>query len=136
MEYDYLIVKKISIIFIAAFILNLVWENLHSFLYGNYKGAEITQLILMKATLGDAVMITVITLPFLFLAFFRKHLWGIVVIGFIVAISIEWYALATDRWVYNTYMPIIPFLSVGLTPTVQLALLGLLSFKIQEWFCT
>ena len=73
-------------------------------------------------------------LPFLFLVSFRKHAWGIVVIGFIVAISIEWYALATDRWAYNVYMPIIPFLSVGLTPTIQLALLGLLSFKIQERF--
>lgn len=125
--------KRISTIFIVALILNLVWENLHSLLYDNYKGVEITQLILMKATLGDAVIITVITLPFLFLATFRKHLWGIAVIGFIVAIGIEWYALATDRWTYNMYMPIIPILSVWFTPTIQLALLGLLSFKIQEW---
>lgn len=128
--------KRISIVFIAAFILNLVWENFHSFLYGNYKGVEITQLILLKATLGDAVMIVLITLPFLFLASFRKHLWGIVLIGFIVAVSIEWYALATDRWTYNAYMPIIPILAVGLTPTIQLALLGYLSFKMQEKLLT
>lgn len=128
--------KRISIVFIAAFLLNLIWENLHSFLYSNYKGIEITQLILLKATLGDAVMIVLITLPFLFLASFRKHLWGIVLIGFIVAVSIEWYALATDRWAYNVYMPIIPILAVGLTPTIQLALLGYLSFKMQEKLLT
>lgn len=124
--------KRIFVIFAVAFFLNLVWENLHSFLYSNYKGVEITQLILLKATLGDAVMIVLITLPFVFLASFRKNLWGIVLIGLIVAISIEWYALATDRWTYNAYMPIIPILAVGFTPTIQLALLGYLSFKIQE----
>ncbi|MFZ2151981.1 MAG: hypothetical protein WAV09_02640 [Minisyncoccia bacterium] len=124
--------KRPLIIFIVAFLLNLVWENLHSLLYDNYKGVEITQLILLKATLGDAVMIVLITLPFVILVSFRKHLWGIALIGLIVAISIEWYALGTSRWAYNEYMPIIPILLVGLTPTIQLGLLGYLSFKIQE----
>lgn len=124
--------KRIIFVFVVAFILNLVWENLHSLLYDNYKEVQITELILLKATLGDAVMIVLMVLPFIFLTTFKKHSWGIVLIGFIVAISIEWYALATDRWAYNVYMPIVPFLSVGLTPTIQLALLGYISFKTQE----
>lgn len=126
--------KRIILVFISAFILNYIWEVLQSSLYSGHQGGQITEFILFNATLGDAVIIVLITLPFVFLASFRKHLWGIVLIGFIVAISIEWYALATDRWTYNTYMPIVPFLAVGLTPTIQLALLGILSFKIQEWF--
>ena len=56
--------KKILLIFATAFILNAVWENLHAFLYDNYMGDKITELVLLRATLADAVMITVITLPF------------------------------------------------------------------------
>src|SRR3989344_878851 len=124
--------KKIFLIFVSAFVLNAVWENLHSFLYVNYMGGEITELILLRATLVDAVMIVFITLPFVLISSFKKHNWLIVFIGIVVAISIEWYALATGRWAYNAYMPIIPLLSVGLTPAIQLGLLGLLSFKINE----
>lgn len=90
---------------------------------------NITEFILLRATLTDAVMITIISLPFIFLEIFRKHSWLIIPIGIIIAISIEWYALGTGRWAYNSYMPIIPFLATGLTPTIQLGLLGYISFK-------
>ncbi|MDO8590101.1 MAG: hypothetical protein Q7R69_02415 [bacterium] len=125
--------KKILLILTAAFILNAVWENLHSFLYDNYMGGKITELILLRATLADAVMITIITLPFMFISSLRKQSWAIMFIGLVVAISIEWYALRTGRWAYNAYMPMIPLLRVGLTPAIQLGLLGLISFKIQEY---
>jgi len=124
--------KKILLIFVSAFILNAVWENLHSFLYDNYMGGKITESILLRATLADAIMIILITLPFVLISSFKKYEWLIIVIGIVVAVSIEWYALTTLRWAYNDYMPIIPLLSVGLTPTIQLGLLGYLSFKINE----
>lgn len=123
--------KKIITIFIISFILNLIWENLHVFLYDNYKNGIITEFILLRATLADAIMITIITLPFILFPSIRKLDWIIILIGFILAICIEWWALSTGRWAYNTYMPIIPLLSVGLTPAIQLGLLGYLSFKIQ-----
>lgn len=123
--------KKIITIFIISFILNLIWENLHVFLYDNYKNGIITEFILLRATLADAIMITIITLPFILFPSIRKLDWIIILIGFILAICIEWWALGTGRWAYNAYMPIIPLLSVGLTPAIQLGLLGYLSFKIQ-----
>ncbi len=92
----------------------------------------ITQFILLHATFGDAVMITLIVLPFLFLPTFKKYDWIIIPIGIIIAVSIEWYALGVGRWAYNEYMPIIPLLKVGLTPTIQLGLLGYLSLKISD----
>ncbi|MEX2014036.1 MAG: hypothetical protein WD896_01630 [Parcubacteria group bacterium] len=128
------LLKRILLIFIIAFVLNAVWENLHSLLYDNYMGGEITQFILLRATLADAIMITVITLPFIFISSLKRLSWVIVFMGLGLAVGIEWYALSTGRWAYNSYMPIIPLLSVGLTPTIQLGLLGFLSFKIEERF--
>ena len=119
--------RKITYIFFISFALNLIWENLHVFLYDNYMGGKITEFILLRATLGDAIMITVISLPFIFLPFFKKNQWLILPIGFIIAISIEWYALSAGRWAYNDLMPIIPFLNVGLTPAIQLGILGYFS---------
>ncbi|MDO8231876.1 MAG: hypothetical protein Q7T37_01605 [bacterium] len=125
--------KKLLLIFISAFALNLVWENLHSFQYVSYKGGEITEFILMRASLFDAFVIAVISLPFLFISFFKEREWLLFVIGTIVAIINEWYGLSTSRWMYAAYMPIVPFVNVGLTPALQLGTLGILSFKIQEY---
>ncbi|MCK9351913.1 MAG: hypothetical protein WCT49_06695 [Candidatus Paceibacterota bacterium] len=120
--------KKILYIFVFSFLLNFVWENLHALLYAGYQGGKITEFILFRASLGDAVMITVLALPFLFIAWFQKRSWLMIVIGIVLAILIEWYALGAGRWAYNEYMPIIPFLGTGLTPTIQLGLLGYLSY--------
>jgi hypothetical protein len=124
--------KKIFYLFFLSLLLNLVWENLHAFLYAGYQGGKITQFILFRASLGDAIMITLLVLPFLFIVALKKWSWLIIVIGVLLSILIEWYALGTGRWAYNEYMPIIPFLNVGLTPTIQLGLLGYFSYSIVE----
>lgn len=124
--------KRILLIFIIAFILNAIWENFHSLLYDNYMGNKITELILLRATLADAVIITIVILPFIFYPALKRQNWVIILVLFIISIGIEYYALGTGRWAYNTLMPIIPFLSVGLTPAIQLGLLGYISFKIEE----
>lgn len=123
-------IKKVFSVFFIAFGLNAVWENLHSYLYVHYQGGAITEFILLRATFADAVIITLIALPFLFLPAFKKRAWLIVPMGVIVAVSMEWYALGTGRWAYNALMPIIPLLQTGLTPTIQLGLLGYLSYRI------
>jgi len=119
-------------IFIVAFITNAIWENLHSTLYDSFMGAEITEFILLRAALADAFIIAIIALPFLFSPLYRARSWMIIPLGVVVAIGIEWYAFTMNMWVYNDYMPIVPLLSVGVTPMIQLGLLGYLSFKIQE----
>ena len=126
--------KKILYIFIISFILNLIWENLHVLLYDNYSGGQITQFILFRASIGDAIMISIIALPFIFLGFFKRNKWLIIPIGLVIAISIEIYALSVGRWAYNEFMPLIPLLKIGLTPTIQLALLGYLSLILNNKF--
>lgn len=124
--------KRIFLIFTISFFLNAIWENLHSFLYDNYMGGKITEFILLRATLSDAIYITIIALPFIFYPALKKKDWLIIIFGFIISILIEYYALSAGRWSYNSMMPIIPFLGIGLTPTVQLGLLGYISFKLEE----
>ncbi|MFA5987208.1 MAG: hypothetical protein WC797_00970 [Candidatus Paceibacterota bacterium] len=125
--------RRILLIFAIAFILNVVWENFHSFLYDNYKGGEITELILLRAALFDALIILFMALPFFVFSFLQDKFLAVIIVGFVLAVFIEWWALDTNRWSYNIYMPIIPFLSVGLTPAIQLGLLGYFSIKIQKF---
>lgn len=126
------IMKKIILIFILAFILNLIWENFHALLYVNYQGEKITQLILLRASLFDALFITLLSLPFIFIKYFNQRIWYSIVIGIIFAIILERWALATGRWAYNDLMPIIPIIKTGLTPTLQLGLLSFLIFKFSK----
>jgi len=121
--------KKIIIVFIFSFALNLIWENLHSFLYLNYRGGEISQLILLRATLFDAIMITAMYVVFLNIKYFKDRLWWSLIFGFIISLIIELYAKHADRWSYNSLMPIVPFLNLGLTPLIQLGLISYVVFK-------
>jgi hypothetical protein len=113
-----------------SFALNFVWEHVHSLLYVHYKGGPITNWILFHATLGDMVMLTTFALPFVFYSWWHKRPWLIVPIGFVTAVLIEWYALGAGRWAYGEHMPIVPIVETGLTPTVQLALLGYITYRL------
>lgn len=123
-------IKKISFIFIYAFLLNWIWENLHSFLYAHYRSGEITQWILLRATLFDAVFIVALAVLFMSVAYLRDRQWLAVLFGIIAAVGIELYALQSARWAYNDFMPIIPLLRVGLTPAMQLGLLSYVIFRL------
>jgi uncharacterized membrane protein len=95
-------------------------------------GGEITEFILFRAAVFDAVVTTLVITPFLYVVFLKKYNWLIIAILFFIAVYIEYYAIGTDRWAYDALMPIVPFLGTGLTPTVQLGFLGYLTFKITE----
>jgi len=124
--------KYIALVFVISFFLNLIWENLHSPLYLEYKGGNITQIILLWVTFTDAVYIT--TCAFFVLIFTNKRLmvWISMLILLSISIFLEKWALGTGRWAYNSMMPIIPFLNIGLTPTIQLVILGYFSFKFSK----
>lgn len=124
--------KKLAIIFLAALVLNLLWENLHVVLYDNYKGGPITEFILFRASLFDAFLIAVMSLPILFVRALKDRTWIIFILGIAIAIINEWYGLSTARWAYNELMPVIPLIETGLTPTIQLGLTGYLTLRFWE----
>lgn len=128
--------KKILYIFILSFVLNYIWENLHSVLYVNYQGGEITQSILLHATLVDAFILTPLIIIVSLLFQPKYHAPLIFTAGVIIAIGIETWALDTNRWLYSSAMPIIPIIKTGLTPTIQLGLTGLCTYYLTELLIT
>ncbi len=122
--------KKWILVFIFAFVFNLIWEFGHSFLYLSYKGGEITEFILVRAALTDAVIILGIIFLLRLIPVFVRRPWLIIIIGVIISIAIEWWALGSSRWIYKDIMPIVPILNTGLTPTIQLGLLSYIIYKL------
>lgn len=122
-----MMVKKLAIVFLSGFILNWIWEFFHSVLYLSYQGGGITSFILLRATFFDGLMI--LGLVIFAWKLKRGKNWFLLIMGLILAIAIEKWALSSGRWVYAESMPIIPILNVGLTPTIQLALTSLMSKK-------
>ena len=120
----------LAYIAISSFILNFIWENWHARFYVHHLGRKINQKILFIATLGDVVILTLFGLVFQYVDFLRDRIWLVIPLGIAVAIWIERYALSKNRWAYNSRMPIIPFINVGLTPTIQLALLGYIILSV------
>lgn len=56
-----------------------------------------------------------------------------VIIGVLLAVSFElWAVHATDRWAYSS-MPIIPVIKVGLTPVLQMTLIPLAATMCCLW---
>ncbi|MEK7150767.1 MAG: hypothetical protein AAB783_01045 [Patescibacteria group bacterium] len=125
--------KRLFFIFIIAFFLNFIWEELHSQLYTHYKGESITHLVLVYAALFDAFVIFIAAVLFFYISILRDRISIIFLILIIFAIGLEIFALETGRWQYNSFMPIIPALGVGFTPTIQLGLLAYFSIRISSW---
>ncbi|MCR4274987.1 MAG: hypothetical protein NUW02_02990 [Candidatus Campbellbacteria bacterium] len=121
---------RLPFIFLLAFILNFVWEELHSVLYVHYQGEAITHLILLRAGLFDAFFITLVSLPSLFIPKLRGNLILPTILATIFAIGLELFALNTGRWVYTDAMPLIPYIQTGFTPSIQLGLLTLITLFV------
>ena len=122
--------KKWILVFIYSFGLNLIWENVHQFLYLHNKGKEITELVLIQATLFDALIILGLIFILRLFLISRRYPSILIFAGIFISIFIEYWALGIGRWEYNNLMPIIPFLNVGVTPTIQLGLIGYLVYRI------
>ena len=127
------------IIFTAAvLILHYVWEMAHAGLFVGMKEQPFAQAAVrcLKATLGDLV-ITAIAFALAALTARRVH-WPLVksfvapavfiVIGLVITIAFEHYALATSRWAYAPEMPTL--FSVGISPIAQWVFIPLLELPL------
>ncbi len=134
-------ILKLSQVFLVGWLLNLLWENLHVFLYEHSRDTLFTQIdqlerfiILLRASIFDATFIVVVTAIAVSIPFLKKYrTWFISIAGVIFAIWLEMHALGTGRWAYNSLMPVIPILNVGISPTIQLGLTGYLAYKSTWW---
>lgn len=115
---------KLLVVFLAAFILNIIWEKIHSYLYLNYQGGRITNLILLRASFWDAMYISVFWVIFSIQPVLSKNIWFVIPLGFLLSSVIEIWALKSGRWAYRSVMPRIPVLNVGVTPVLQIGLIA------------
>lgn len=116
----------LGITLIVSFLLNFLWENAHAPLYIHPSGEVMTQAMLTTATLGDVLILSVFASLWWYVPFLRQHYTFVIPLGLVTAFLIEKHALWVGRWAYGPDMPIVPFLNVGLSPMVQLAVTGLI----------
>lgn len=113
--------------------MNFIWEISQAGLYEpHFQGFFSFISVHLRATFGDVAILLFIYL--IISLVFGDWKWIkrekaisyviVFLIGFILAIIIEKYALLTGRWAYNESMPIIPYFNVGLTPVLQLAIIA------------
>jgi hypothetical protein len=123
----------------TAFILNLAWEVAHSLLYSWDPVISSYIPFISFMALKDAMWVIIFYLAtaFVFKDIFwfqiKKNGWLLIsLLGFAFSVVIEWQALATGRWQYGDYMPIVPLLGVGLTPILQMTFLPALSVFLSK----
>lgn len=113
----------------VAFILHFVWEMAHIPLYTGYEALGTGMSLTLLATAGD-VLYTLAAV--LLVALFKQNFkWiraakpsdyvGLGVLGFCIALFVEYKALALHRWAYTAAMPL--FAGVGVSPLLQMTLL-------------
>ncbi len=128
--------------FLAAFGLNWLWELVQRPAYVETAGRPWRDSLLVACTLGDAA-ITLGIYGVGALAAGRLR-WGLTrrwnvyltaaLLGAACAASIEWRALAFERWTYTDRMPIVPALGIRLWPFLQLTLLVPAALWIAAWW--
>lgn len=123
-------IKPLLVLALIAFLLNFVWEISQAPLYDCYDQFLHCMWLCFKASLGDVVW--VLLLYGIFRVSHSKT--AVVLAGLAIAIGVELHALQTGRWAYAESMPLIPFLSLGLTPLLQMAILPLVSIYITDNF--
>ncbi len=132
-------ILKLSLaIFVIAFVLNWIWENLHAPFYGGYENFFQFLPLISIASVWDGIIVLGIYAAIS--ALLRDMSWIkqlnrvpvliSIVLGLVVSVYIETRALGEGRWSYKAIMPIIPILDVGLLPVLQMVVLPLATFKL------
>jgi len=125
-------------VFIFGTLLNIAYELWHSIYYTHFTipGMAYRELVrmLFGSSVGDGFLAVINVFSVTIL---QRGRWPsgtakgwsttaiVVILALAIQIGIELGALATGRWAYDSTMPLVPILGVGLTPTLQMPLLML-----------
>ncbi len=139
---------SVAAFFGASFLLHLTWENLQSPLYSCFATSSFLQCfwICLKATVtGDMLFMLTIYVALAFVhrdpfwiadrsVFVHLATWVLaVLVGVLLGISFELWAIhVSHRWTYAG-MPIIPVLRIGITPVLQMIVVPLLTLYASFW---
>ncbi|NCN24736.1 hypothetical protein GW918_01490 [Candidatus Berkelbacteria bacterium] len=136
--------KQIIFLSLIAFVLHIVWENAQAPLFQGYASFIAHLPMCLIGTAGDVVITLSVYLIVALLkndsnwisTLNKKDFAVLAIIGFLIAIGIEWRALLFGRWTYAEGMPIIPYLKVGLAPIIQMTLLLPISIYLTKKIVT
>ena len=134
--------KQILLLSLVAFILHVIWENAQAPLFQGYESFFQHFSACLIGTVGDVaitlfvyVVVALLKNDFNWIASLnKKDIAVLAVIGFLIAVGIEWRAVLFGRWAYNDVMSLLPYLKVGLSPIIQMTLLLPLSVFITGKF--
>ncbi|MBU1372654.1 MAG: hypothetical protein KJ712_03955 [Bacteroidetes bacterium] len=130
--------QYILTVLLFAFLFNTIWEILQIPLYkeGLYSLSHI--LFCVMASVADAIMVLLIFFGFSLI--YKDSLWikkidlskilFLIIAGGIGAVLAETRHLSIGTWSYAASMPIIPVITVGLSPVLQFMILPLLIYWV------
>lgn len=123
---------------VLAFVLHYAWEYFQCSLFIHLNGPA-TPVGMVLPALGDVALTWIAQLAVAAVSgrwLWPRKRWSIgiwatlMVTALILSVSLEVFALSTDRWAYTDAQPIIPGTMIGLTPVLQLLLLFPLTFAL------
>ena len=126
------LVRRLTMLFVVAVLVNYPWERLQSQLYTDPGGASIPWWLCLVASLVDGLFILLIF--GIGLIAFGRRMWfeqpgvgGYCVMlasGFAISVGIEWMTVyLLQWWTYSDRMPLVPGLGVGAPPLAQMLVL-------------
>jgi len=121
--------EALFILVLVSFALHLAWERTHIVLYTGYEKMKEWLPVFVAASLGDVMYtffaISLISLfkgtIFWFLSANTMDYIGLALVGFFIAVFVEYKAMVSNRWEYTPRMP--RFWGLGATPLIQMTVL-------------
>ena len=130
------IIKLHYLIFIFAFLLNLLWEYLHEPLYITTMVHDLFGFLYMAAADGLLVLLIywIVCLQartFFWPSDWKKQLVLIIISGIFLSFFIEIKNMYfTSVWSYTAAMPVLPILHIGISPVLQMVITPVLVFAL------
>lgn len=131
-------------VFIFAFLLNFLWESLHSpayYMEGYSTDFNSYLRMLLVASSIDAIIIVAVFLGISLMIrdtnwlFKHDKIYYLIssVLGLVIAAITEFKSVYLQgKWDYNELMPVVPFIGIGILPLLQLMILIPLSFWLAK----
>jgi len=132
--------RDVARILVLAFALHWVWETMHAVAFVESSGTFAFRLWhCLPMAVVDAGWTLGLWLAVGGLAASprRSGVWRLTalgVLGALTGVALELFALAAGRWTYNSLMPIVPVIGVGLWPVLQMAMLPVVTVRLNDWW--
>lgn len=134
--------KVITNLILISFTLHVIWENVQAPLFLGYESFSQHFILCLFGTVGDLVITLFV---YILISLLKndsnwvinlnvKDVFVLVIASFFIAIWIEQQAFLFGKWSYTSFMPVIPYFKVGLTPILQMSILLPFSMYLTKKF--